>query len=1044
MRFLHYRPGFGSASALSAWLLLLVVAGLVDPEPADARQAPADDAALSGVVLSPDGAPLPGAALRLRHLLQGTVWVEPAGEGGRFRFEHVPVGGPYQLEAAAIGYQPVSSPRFTLELGRELRLEVRLGARATTLSEVRVVGERAETAGPAYSVPGEAIRSLPLFNRGFAGLLQLVPHAVGRSTLSFGGQDSRYNAIRIDGTIANDVFGLGLTPGSSAGAPAISIEALSGVQILVAPFDVRHGGFSGGAIDVVTRSGTNRLEVSAVSAVQRGDLVGRGPDGEARPALNLLQYGFTAGGPLRRDRLHFFLAVDVQRRDTTYQGPTAGDPVSGVSPETARRIQAAMIDRFGIDPGGPEAPETHQPNSTLFGKLSWQPSARHRVELGYQRTFARADGFDRSNGSRGNGWMLSGSGYVLDATINAVRLRARSDLGALRNELTAGFQASHEDRDSRLETPLFLVQADVPNKYVAAGSFRNAQATLLDQRQLEVADNLTVGLGRHELTAGGGLEAFHFVDNLLLLRWGAWTFANVDSLERGVPTLYEIGLPATPGGPGPVADFGARTVAGYLQDRWMLSPRLTISAGFRAEALFVDGPAANPALAASSPLGRIDTGAFPSGTLRLSPRIAATLALDSRERTMLRLGFGDFVTRPPFVLLSNAYTSTGQDQRLLTCTVRTGVPAPTADLLALPTSCPGVSNYAGAAIVAMAPDLRFPSDRKLVVGIDRALVGWTVSADLAAGWSRSSLTVVDRNLAAAGTDSEGRTMYGAIGPSGAALPVRRDPAFGPVFEYRNTSGDHSLAVTVVFSRRWSGQRYLQIGYQWSRAIERLALNANNAPKIFQNALLDGTMDDRSLTRSTFDVPHNLTAVLSTPVGAGLRASFVFRAQSGSPFAYAVSGDANADSVANNDLFYVPRDSADISLTNPGSYRALDRYISGEACLQRQRGRMMQRNSCRNPGFLTLDVRLARPITIRGLGTVELTADLFNLPNLIHGSWGLFRQTSDREGLLFVRLAGWDAAANRPRYEVPAELPIKGGLVSDLSRWRLQLGGRYQL
>lgn len=1039
---LSHQPDWGPTPARRSWRGLLAAA-LSVAGPVAVAQAPAAGASLSGVVVSRDQTPLPGATLRLIDLVEGTIRVAVTSEVGRFRFEHLPVGGPYRIEGLAIGYDPVSSSPFVLELGRELRLEIRLGNRATTLSEVEVVGERAETAGPAYSVPGDAIRGLPLFSRTFTGLLQLVPHGTGRSALSFGGQNDRFNSFRIDGAIANDVFGLGLTPGSAAAAPPLSIEALSGVQILVAPFDVRHGGFSGGAIDVVTRSGTNRFEASAVGTVQRGDLVGRGPGSEP-PSLNLRQFALTAAGPLRRDRLHFFLAVDVQRRDSTYQGRPVGDPVAGVSVETAQRVRTVLIDRFGIDPGGPEVPEIRQPNSTIFGKVSWQPSPRHRMELGYQRTFAQADGFDRSNSNRGNGWMLSRSGYVLDATINALRFRARSDLGRLQHELTVGFQTSHEHRESRLRTPLFLVQADVPARYIAAGSFRNGQGTLLNQRQIEVVDNLTIGVGRHQVTVGGGFESFHFVDNLLLLRWGAWTFANVDSLDRGMPSIYEIGLPATPGGPGPVADFGARTVAGYLQDQWAPGSRLTISAGLRAEAIFLDSPATNPILQTSSPLGRIDTGVFPSGRLRPSPRIAAVLALDSRERTMLRLGFGAFATRPPFVMLSNAYTSTGQEQRFLTCTLRTGVPKPTADLQALPTACPGVSNYAGAPIVTLAPGLRFPSLWKLVIGIDRAISRWELSADFVAGWSRSSLTVVDRNLMAVGTDSEGRTMYGAVGPAGAALPVRRDTGFGPVFEYRNTRGDRSLAISMIAARRWSGRRYLQVGYQWSRTLERLALNAPSGPRVYQNALLDGRIDDRNLTRSTVDVPHSLTAVLSTPVAAGVLASFVFRVRSGVPFAYAVSGDANADSVANNDLFYVPRDSADISLIDPASYQRLDRYIVDEACLTRQRGRIMRRNSCRNPGFVRLDVRLARPIAIAGLGTVELTVDLFNLSNLVHGSWGLFRQTSDREGLALVRLAGWDGAANRPRYEVPAEMPAKGGLVSDLSRWRLQLGGRYRL
>ncbi|MEZ4588629.1 MAG: hypothetical protein R2909_19810 [Gemmatimonadales bacterium] len=265
-----------------------------------------------------------------------------------------------------------------------------------------------------------------------------------------------------------------------------------------------------------------------------------------------------------------------------------------------------------------------------------------------------------------------------------------------------------------------------------------------------------------------------------------------------------------------------------------------------------------------------------------------------------------------------------------------------------------------------------------------------------------------------------------------------------MFQYQNVAGERSVAISLVAARRWARGGYVQLGYQWSRALERFAINANSAPRSYQSVPIDGTMEERRLSRSTFDVPHSLTAVASGPVVGGVVATVVLSAQSGRPYAYVVRGDANADSVPNNDLFYVPRDSADLSLTNPAGWAALDEWIASEPCVARQRGRVMRRNSCRNPGFLTLDLRLARPFRMRGLGVVELAVDLFNLPNLLDGSWGLFRETTSREGLPVVTLAGFDASADRPRYTIPTVLPARGGVVSDLSRWRLQLGGRYRL
>ena len=104
---------------------------------------------------------------------------------------------------------------------------------------------------------------------------------------------------------------------------------------------------------------------------------------------------------------------------------------------------------------------------------------------------------------------------------------------------------------------------------------------------------------------------------------------------------------------------------------------------------------------------------------------------------------------------------------------------------------------------------------------------------------------------------------------------------------------------------------------------------------------------------------------------------------------------NADSVAGNDLLYVPRDSADITLKDPGKWSAVNAFIDGEACLREQRGRIVARNSCRNPAFITLDARLAKSITFGDVQRLEVGLDVFNVGNLIDHDWGLVRSTTPK-------------------------------------------------
>jgi hypothetical protein len=210
--------------------------------------------------------------------------------------------------------------------------------------------------------------------------------------------------------------------------------------------------------------------------------------------------------------------------------------------------------------------------------------------------------------------------------------------------------------------------------------------------------------------------------------------------------------------------------------------------------------------------------------------------------------------------------------------------------------------------------------------------------------------------------------------------------------------------------------------------------------MFQNNPVDGSIADRRLRRSNRDVPHSFVAAAVVPLKFATTASVFVRAHSGTPYAYIVGGiaggDANADGTPANDLVYVPETASDISLASPQQYAALDSFIESEACLRTQRGRVMSRNSCRNPVVRNLDLRLAKSVR-----RFEVNADVFNLPNLLDRDWGLVRETTNREGAVLMSVTGWDAAANRPTYTVAP--PARNRVVPDASRWRIQLGVRWK-
>lgn len=1009
-------------------------------------------AAIEGLVTDTAGAPVAGAVVTIRHMDRGIEYRTVVNARGRFLIDALPAGGPYRLEARMVGRAPARLEGIRVSLGERLVRHLVLQAGpAVALDDLAVTAPLPIDGGPGYAIPGPGIRELPLSNRNFIGLFATVPQAVGRDPYSIGGQHPGSNLLQVDGGAASDLYGVSRTPGGEAGAKAISLEALVAIRVLVAPFDVRQGGFSGGLINAVTRSGTNQHTGYAFTSLQRPFLVGADTAGREADDFERIQYGFALGGPIRRDRLHYFVVLDAQQSSTPFTGPEAGAPGTGISDSTARRAALAFRTVYGFDAGGPAPPVLTQPDRNVFAKLSWQPRDNQQVELTHSRVDARNGLFNRQARDRINrdGWALSRSGGTQRAAVRTTRVRVTRSGPRWAHELTAGYQTTDEDRESTLSVPLFLVEADARGTYLAGGSIVNGQGTVLDQRLLELASHATRTGERHQLTAGLHAQLLHFRDNLVIGGWGVWRFPSVEALEQRAADRYETTFTAA-GGNGPVADFGARHLAVYVQDRWTVSDRLTLTAGVRGEAVFTDAPPTNPILASSAALGRLDTGDFPSGNLQVAPRLGLVYALDPDHRTVLRAGIGSFTGRVPFAWLGGAFSATGLDQHTLICTPLDGVPAPVTDPSERPTRCLlGTERPTPpATVVTVAPGFRLPQATKVLLGLDQALGhGVAASLDLIHTRTRFAPYLAEVNLNPGDANAEGRTMYGTVTAIGTAIPDRPEPlAFRQVFRWNHTSGDRSTALTLSLQKTWRRGGYVQAGYQWSRTEDRYSVNRMSAPLAFLATPIDGTIAERRRTRSTWDVPHVLTASASVPLAAGFRVAFLARHQSGRPYAWAATGDANADGVASNDLLYVPRDAGDISLDTPGHYETLDRFIRGESCLDRQRGRIMARNSCRNPAFTLVDARVAWSARVAGR-PVELSADFFNLPNLMNRRWGLLRETSANEAKTgLVTVSGWDQARSRPVYSLPTvggavALPARQQVLTAPSRWRIQLGAR---
>ncbi|HEV8265005.1 MAG TPA: TonB-dependent receptor [Gemmatimonadales bacterium] len=1019
--------------------------------------------AIVGTITDDAGAGVPNAVLTLRNGSTGQRYSGQSRADGRFYFENVQVGGPYVLEARALGFTPNRSDPFTLRLGERSVQDLTLQRAAVELTGVTVEAEANPLLSPARTgaqsfVSESALARLPTLGRSFIDFVNTVPQVVsaGVPGASVGGQNNRFNNIQVDGGVNNDVFGLSAsgTPGGQANAHPISVEAVKEFQVLIAPFDVRQGSFSGGLINAVTKSGTNLFRGSAFGYLQNEGLVG--PDLGGRDATEFYQrqYGFTVSGPVIRDRVQFFVAADLQSRANPFGGQTIGADTSlgldsaniGIRRTTAERVAQVLSTNpaYGFDPGTFTAPSIENPDRNFFGKVTTQLATNSQLELSYNYVKASSDVLIRNSTSAigRDGYELSNSGYVQANVTNTARAKVMTQLSrGLANELLVGYNRIRDHREIPNRVPLIFVGGDRAGTNIAAGAERFSHDNLLNQDIVEITDNLTVPVGsKHLATVGVHNEFFHFVNGFFPASLGVWSFADTTALKNVTPNRYEIALPLRPGGP--TADFHVKQWGFYAQDRWAPDPRLTVTLGLRVDIPVMDKPNSNPALVTA--LG-VNTGDFPTGNAMWSPRVGFNYDVRGNGETRLRGGAGVFSGRPPYVWISNAFGNTGLEQATLTCTAAGTIPTFTIDVDAQPQVCAG----GGAptppipSIVYFEPDFKFPQNLKLALGLDHQLPAGIVGTfDFVYTKSINQFYITDVNLNgivgfAAGEG--GRPLYGTPTTNGSGVS-RVSAGFRDVLRHRNEGQDRALQVTAELQKRFSEGVEFRAAYTYSHSEDLFSLGSSIASSNYRFTVLDGTLENRNLRTSIFDIPHKLqmTGIFGLPYGFNL--SLVYIAQSGHPYTYVASTDANGDGFTGNDAIYVPRDRSDIALATPGDSTALFAFINSEACLRDNKGHILPRNSCRNGSINILNARFVKAIPTISGQSLELSLDIFNLLHLLNRDWGQFRETSGFENLNRLRMTTYDATFGRGVY---ALVPVQRDFPSQTaSRWRVQLGGKY--
>ena len=299
------------------FLAAAVVLFSVAPLPASAQQGTSD---LRGRVLDQQQAALPGVTIVVRHQESGLFRETTSGPDGSF-FLSAMTPGVYEVTAELTGFKRYQRRDVRLEVGRTATIDVPLEVGGleesiTVTGEAPLVDTTSKEIGGHISA--QEFVDTPSFNRNFAGYLGMLPGVVatisattfGADSVSVAGQNVRNVNYTMDGSNNNDTFN-----GGNGGAQArVPVEAVQEFQLLTSQFDAEYGLASGGIVNSVSKQGTNQYHGSAFLFFQNEKLAANEyfakraglPEAETQQQ----QWGGTLGGPIIRDKAHYFASLE--------------------------------------------------------------------------------------------------------------------------------------------------------------------------------------------------------------------------------------------------------------------------------------------------------------------------------------------------------------------------------------------------------------------------------------------------------------------------------------------------------------------------------------------------------------------------------------------------------------------------------------------------------------------------------------------------------------------------------------------------------------
>jgi hypothetical protein len=912
---------------------------------------------IRGVVRDQQGAVLPGATITVRNQDTGMFREAVTNDDGTY-FVSAIVPGRYEVSTSLEGFRPHTQRDIIVQLGKTLTLDIllqvgELTEAVTVTAESPVVDVTSKEVGG--NITARELTDLPSINRNYIGFVGLLPGIIPNiSTESFGsdsinvnGQDARNNNYMLDGANNNDDV-IGQRAGTQARTP---LEAIQEFQVLTNQFDAEYGRTTGAVINAVTKQGTNAFRGSAFTYFQDAGLTQTSYFVEKndldKPDTQYTQIGGTFGGPVVRNRAHFFGSVE---RVLVDEGVTVNIPARPDLNDTtteATRVWNTLV-RFD-----------HQINANHTWGVRWlreySPQYNQIIPVVLVTppvTLAPSLAASREEDDLDQTVVGSLSSVLSNTRVNTVRFAfTQEDVafanpcfnGNGRNQLACAPQlnyATYVDQQSS------VAQARINNAYSIDDTF----SWFIPDRR-----------GDHDVKLGVQYEFITADSNAQDNMNGTFTFRTdtpfVSSDPRTYPERLQIRVPGASDWNLESSMFGV-----FAQDKWKVNSQLTLSLGLRYDVESVP-------VESQSQDGFGITGDAPVDRNNFSPRVGFSYDPTGEGAGVVRGGYGLFYDKTHFELITALLTSGFRSSSFLvnfpgnaadpgpaqgqlpSDPMLNGGPVVNRDLLdSLYPPGTTVANT-GAQIFVDNADRSVPYTHQFTLGYERQLrPDLSASADYVHAMGRDQFMSRDLNAGLrVDTSRTGRIVRPAV-----KYPNQQ------IVERINAGETDYDALQVQVEKRFSQGHSWRVAY--TLAHSRGNTSANGIP-VSNFQLLDDMRLDLNEGPTDFDRRHNLavSGQVRVPNTGGLNVAWVARALSGLPFTI---HDSSTDPDRNGIL---------VDPIEAGSYSG-----TGEDAFDADNDG--GRNGAYGPGFFQLDLRLGWRVQLGGERTLDVSADIFNVTN----------------------------------------------------------------